>query len=112
MIFHPRELFLFIGLFLYLNYYFIKNFIINPKNFIKKKYKFKSIIGKDSLYNSRKIIEIFSGKHNSFLEIVALNAAAGLIVSNKEKNLREAYYKVKNHMLSGKTINKIKALAK
>jgi len=90
----------------------IKKFIIDPKYFIKKKYKFKSIIGKDSLYNSKKIIEIFNGKHNSFLEIVALNAAAGLIVCDKEKNLKEAYYKVKKHLLSGKTVNKIKELAR
>ena len=90
----------------------IKSFIVNPNSFIKKKYKFKSIIGKDSVYNSKKIIEILKGKHNSFLEIVALNAAAGLIVVDKEKNLKQAYYKVKHYLLSGKGINKIKELTK
>jgi len=90
----------------------IKSFIVNPNSFIKKKYKLKSIIGKDSLYNSKKIIEILKGKHNSFLEIVALNAAAGLIVVDKEKNLKQAYYKVKHYLLSGKGINKIKELTK
>jgi anthranilate phosphoribosyltransferase len=90
----------------------IKYFTINPNSFIKKKYKFKSIIGKDALYNSRKIIEILNGKHNAFLEIVALNTAAGLIIADKEKNLKHAYYKAKNYLLSGQAINKINELIK
>ena len=90
----------------------IKNFIINPSSFIKKKYKFKSIIGKDSVYNSKKIIEILNGRHNAFLEIVSLNVAAGLIVADKEKNLKHAYYVAKNYLLSGKAITKISELIK
>jgi anthranilate phosphoribosyltransferase len=90
----------------------IKSFIINPKSIIKKKYNFKSILGKDAEYNSKKIIEIFNGKHNAFLEIVALNAAAGLVISEKERNLKKAYYKTKAYLLSGNAIEKIKQLIK
>ena len=85
----------------------IKSFVINPKSLIKKKYNFKSILGKNAEYNSKKIIEIFKGKHNAFLEIVALNAAAGLIVSEKERDLKKAYYKVRDYLLSGRAIEKI-----
>ena len=88
----------------------IKSFIINPKSIIKKKYNFKSILGKDAKYNSKKIVEIFNGKHNAFLEIVALNAAAGLVISGKESNLKRAYYKTKDYLLSGNAIKKIKQL--
>ncbi len=90
----------------------IKSFIINPKSIIKKKYNFKSILGKDAEYNSKKIVEIFNGKHNAFLEIVALNAAAGLVVSEKESNLKKAYYKTKGYLLSGNAIEKINQLVK
>ena len=90
----------------------IKSFILNPKSIIKKKYNFKSILGKDAEYNSKKIVEIFNGKHNAFLEIVALNAAAGLIVSEKEINLKKAYYKTKGYLLSGNAIEKINQLVK
>ena len=85
----------------------IKSFIINPKSIIKKKYNFKSIVGKDAGYNSKKIIEILNGKQNAFSEIVALNAAAGLIVSEKERDLKKAYYKVRDYLLSGNAIKKI-----
>jgi len=90
----------------------IKSFILNPKSIIKKKYNFKSILGKDAEYNSKKIVEIFNGKHNAFLEIVALNAAAGLVISEKESNLKKAYYKTKDYLLSGKAIEKINQLIK
>jgi anthranilate phosphoribosyltransferase len=90
----------------------IKSFIINPKSIIKKKYNFKSILGKDAEYNSKKIVEIFNGKHNAFLEIVALNAAAGLVISEKESNLKKAYFKTKGYLLSGNGIQKINQLIK
>jgi len=90
----------------------IKSFILNPKSIIKKKYNFKSILGKDAEYNSKKIVEILNGKHNAFLEIVALNAAAGLVVSEKESNLKKAYYKTKGYLLSGNAIEKINQLVK
>ena len=59
---------------------------------------------------SFKLIEILNGANNSFMEIVALNAAAGLIVAGLENNLRKAYFKSRNYLLSGKAINKLKEL--
>jgi anthranilate phosphoribosyltransferase len=88
----------------------IRKFIINPNLLIQKKYKFSSILGKDSKYNCKKLIEILNGANNSFMEIVALNAAAGLIVAGLENNLRTAYFKSRNYLLSGKAINKLKEL--
>ena len=51
-------------------------------------------------------------RHNAFLEIVALNAAAGLVISEKENNLKKAYYKTKSYLLSGNVIKKINQLTK
>ena len=58
--------------------------------------------GKNSSYNANKILEIFKGKNNEFSEAVALNAAAGLIVSGKENDYKNAYLKAKKQLNSGK----------
>ena len=52
---------------------------------------FQKLVGKDAEYNSQKIIEIFKGEDNDFSKAVSLNAAAGLIVSEKETNFKNAY---------------------
>ena len=80
----------------------IKEFSINPNDLNIKLSKFENILGKDPEYNSEKIKEIFKGKDNEFSVAVSLNAAAGLIVSEKEKNFSEAYKLARNHILSGK----------
>ena len=57
--------------------------------------------GKNADYNSKKIIEIFKGKSNEFSQSVALNVAAGLIVSGKENNFKKAFDKASKHLGSG-----------
>jgi len=88
----------------------LKNFTIDPKDFLENRYDFIEIVGGDSEYNARKIIELFEGKKSAFLEIVSLNSAAGLIVTNKEANLLSAYKKVKKHILSGSVMKKYREL--
>ena len=88
----------------------IKEFTINPSELGIKTNNFEKIVGKESEYNSEKIIEIFKGTDNDFSVAVSLNAAAGLIVSDKSKNIVEAYPSIREHILSGKAfehLNKI-----
>ena len=66
------------------------------------------MIGKESDYNAEKIIEIFSGKDNDFSTAVCLNAAAGLIVSEKFTDFKSAYNHSKEFILSGKTLDHLK----
>jgi len=79
----------------------INEFTINPrelgitlsnKNYLK---------GKNALYNSIKIKEIYKGNINEFSVAVALNVAAGLIVSGKEYNFIDAYNKASKQLGSG-----------
>ena len=64
----------------------IKSFLIDPTNLnITNKNK-ENLKGKNAEYNAQKIIDIFKGENNEFSDSVALNVAAGLIVSNKEDN--------------------------
>jgi anthranilate phosphoribosyltransferase len=88
----------------------IKEFTINPSEIGIRVNKFEKIVGKESKYNAEKIIEIFKGTDNDFSITVSLNAAAGLIVSGKSKNIEEAYSSIRKHILSGeafKHLNKI-----
>ena len=52
---------------------------------------FENLLGNDAEYNANKIIDILKGKSNDFSKAVCLNAAAGLIVSEKYKNFNIRY---------------------
>ena len=90
----------------------IKEFALNPNELNIKVNNLQHIIGKDSEYNSEKIKEIFKGKDNDFSIAVCLNAASGLIVSNKISNFNQAFTELRKHILSGAAINHILKLAK
>ena len=49
----------------------------------------------------KKIVEIFKGQKNEFSQSVALNVAAGLIVSGKESDFKISYEKAVKHLNSG-----------
>ena len=79
----------------------IKEFTINPKTLGIDSVNKEDLKGKNAEYNSEKIIEIFKGKNNEFSKAVALNVAAGLIVSGKEKNFNMSYEKATKQLNSG-----------
>lgn len=80
----------------------IKSYLINPTD-LNLTYKNKeNLKGKNAEYNAQKVIDIFKGELNEFSDSVALNAAAGLIISDKEKNFKKAFDFSKQHLKSGK----------
>ncbi len=79
----------------------IKEFKIDPKSLGINSTNKENLKGKNVAYNSEKIIEIFKGKKNEFSQSVALNVAAGLIVSGKEVNYKTAFEKATKHLHSG-----------
>ena len=88
-----------------LNKNIIKDFIIDPVEFgITNKNKEK-LKGKNAEYNAQKIIDIFKGEDNEFSDAVALNVAAGLIITNKENNFKNSYNSAKQHLISGKVFD-------
>ena len=90
----------------------IKEYVLNPKELNIKADSFENIIGKDPGYNAEKIKEIFQGKDNDFSVAVCLNAAAGLLVSEKSNTFKEGYQELRKHIISGKVINHISELSK
>ena len=79
----------------------INEFSINPGDLGIKMGNIENLKGKNAQYNSEKIIEIFEGKFNEFSISVALNVAAGLIVSGKENEFKNAFKKATEHLNSG-----------
>jgi len=86
----------------------LSEIIINPKELNVNADKFDNLIGDDSKFNSDKMVNIFKGEDNDFSKAVCLNAAAGLIVSEKYSKFSDAYENARKHILSGKTYKHLK----
>jgi len=80
----------------------ISEFLIDPNLLQINAEKFENLVGDDAKFNSNKMIEIFKGKDNDFSKAVCLNAAAGLIVSEKFLDFLDAYNFSREFILSGK----------
>ncbi|MDC0972175.1 anthranilate phosphoribosyltransferase [Candidatus Pelagibacter sp.] len=72
--------------------------------------KFEDLLGNDAKFNANKMLDIFKGEDNDFSKAVCLNAAAGLIVSEKHTIFIDAYNEARTHILSGKTYNDLKEI--
>ena len=79
----------------------ISEFTINPKELGINSNNKNNLKGKNATYNSIKIIEIYKGRTNEFSQAVALNVAAGLIVSGRENDFKDAFNKATTHLKSG-----------
>ena len=89
----------------------ISDLIIDPKELNIGADNFNNLLGDDAQFNANKMIDIFNGEDNDFSKAVCLNAAAGLMVSEKFNDFKTAYDEARKHILSGitiKYINKIK----
>ena len=83
----------------------IKKLTIDPVSLGISLKNQENLKGKDALYNSKRIIEIFEGKVDEFSEAVSLNAAAGLVISNKSQDFKNAFDNVRKHLKSGQVKN-------
>jgi len=88
----------------------ISEIIIDPVNLKVNADNFNNLLGADAKFNADKMINIFEGEDNDFSKAVCLNAAAGLIVSEKFVDFKAAYNSAREHILSGKTLQHIKKI--
>ena len=86
----------------------ISEIIIDPKELNIGANKFDDLLGDNAKFNASKMIDIFKGKDNDFSKAVCLNAAAGLIVTEKNSKFKDAYVSARSHILSGKTFENLK----
>ena len=88
----------------------ISEILIDPIKLNIGANKFENLLGDDAKFNANKILDIFKGVDNDFSKAVCLNAAAGLIVSEKHTIFIDAYNEARTHILSGKTYNDLKEI--
>ena len=88
----------------------ISDITINPEELNVNADKFDNLVGADARFNANKMISIFKGEDNDFSKAVCLNSAAGLIVSGKFSNFKDAYNNAREHILSGKTFEHLKGI--
>ena len=88
----------------------INEFTIDPKDFGISEGDKENLKGKNAEYNAEKIIDIYKGTANEFSQSVALNAAAGLIVSGKANDFKNAFHKATEHLNSGKVFEHLTKL--
>jgi len=81
----------------------ISEIVINPDELNINADKFDNLVGDDAKFNAEKMVNIFKGEDNDFSKAVCLNAAAGLIVSEKYSKFIDAYKTAREQILSGKT---------
>ena len=86
----------------------ILEIIIDPKELNIGANKFNDLLGDDAKFNANKMIDIFKGEDNDFSKAVCLNAAAGLMVAEKNSEFKDAYDSARLHILSGKTFKNLK----
>ena len=88
----------------------ISNITIDPKELDIQANNIKDLIGNDSKFNADRMIDIFKGEDNDFSKAVCLNAAAGLIVSEKYNDLKIAYNFTREFIKSGKAFEHLKKI--
>ena len=88
----------------------ISEILIDPIKLNIDANKFEDLLGDDAKFNANKMLDIFKGEDNDFSKAVCLNAAAGLIVSEKHTIFIDAYNEARKHILSGKTYNNLKEI--
>ena len=86
----------------------ISEIIIDPKKLNVGANKFDDLLGDDAQFNANKMLDIFKGEDNDFSKAVCLNAAAGLIVTEKNSEFKNAYESARSHILSGKSFENLK----
>ena len=88
----------------------ITEIVIDPNELNVNSENFKNLLGDDAKFNADKMINIFKGEDNDFSKAVCLNAAAGLIVSERFSNFKDAYKNAREHVLTGKTFNHLQTI--
>ena len=88
----------------------ISEFNIDPNELNVNADKFENLIGNDAKFNSDKILNIFQGEDNDFSKAVCLNAAAGLMISEKYNDFKVAYNFSTDFIKSGSAFEYIRNL--
>ena len=88
----------------------ISEILIDPNNLEINADNFNGLLGDDAKFNANKMIDIFKGEDNDFSKAVCLNAAAGLVVTEKFVDFKDAYNNTREYILSGKSFKHLEKI--
>tara|TARA_B100000029_G_C17467033_1_gene920628 strand:+ start:106 stop:1122 length:1017 start_codon:yes stop_codon:yes gene_type:complete len=90
----------------------LRKFIINPEKLGLKRHSLNKIRGKDPKYNAKQILNLFKNINFNiyFKEIVLINTAACLVISNRATNLKQGIKIADENILNGNALDKLKSL--
>ena len=88
----------------------ISEILIDPNNLEINADNFNNLLGDDAKFNANKMINIFKGEDNDFSKAVCLNAAAGLVVTEKFVDFKDAYNNTREYILSGKSFKHLEKI--
>ena len=88
----------------------ISEILIDPEDLNIDANTFDELLGDGAEFNGSKMINIFKGEDNDFSKAVCLNAAAGLVVSEKYSKFSSAYESAREYILSSKTYDYLKSI--
>jgi anthranilate phosphoribosyltransferase len=88
----------------------VRTYYVTPEDFGIPRAPISAIQGGNAQQNAEIIREILSGKEGTRLEVVILNAAAGLVVGGKAASLREGIQLARESVQSGKALHCLEKL--
>ena len=90
----------------------LRKFIIYPEKLGFKKVSLDKIKGKDANYNANQILKLFKNKGENlyFKQVVLLNTAACLVISEKAKNLINGIEIANENIINGNALKKLNQL--
>jgi anthranilate phosphoribosyltransferase len=88
----------------------VRSFEITPEEFGIRRVKPEALRGGEANENAQALIDVLKGEENAFRDIAVLNAAAGLMVAGRAKNLKEAVLIAQNSINSGEAEGRLQRL--
>lgn len=89
-----------------------RRFTVRPEDAGLPRHELKAILGGDAHANAAEMRRLFEGKPGAYHDIVCLNAAAGLVVAEAAKDLREGVDLARKAISSGRAARTLAALVK
>ena len=90
----------------------VRAFEITPEDVGLPRVKPEALRGGDASHNAQALADVLKGKKGAFRDVALLNAAAGLIVAGRAKDLKQAVALAEKSVDSGEAENRLQRLIK
>jgi len=88
----------------------VRAFEITPEDVGLPRVKPEALRGGDASHNAQALADVLKGKKGAFRDVALLNAAAGLIVADRAKDLKQAFALAQTSVDSGEARGRLERL--